>query len=137
MPTDADSDTRAEVALGWATLFASTGTLVCCALPIILVTLGLGATVAALTNAVPLLIKISEYKTWVFAGAALLLVLSAWVGNWRGIRTPRPGCTAQKTVRASDSQTSPSADAPAARPPAAYRCIRSSDRPDSLPLPYL
>lgn len=79
MPTDADSDTRAEVALGWATLFASTGTLVCCALPIILVTLGLGATVAALTNAVPLLIKISEYKTWVFAGAALLLVLSAWV----------------------------------------------------------
>lgn len=79
MPTDADSDTRAEVALGWATLFASTGTLVCCALPIILVTLGLGATVAALTNAVPLLIKISEYKTWVFAGAGLLLVLSAWV----------------------------------------------------------
>jgi len=79
MPTDADSDTRAEVALGWATLFASTGTLVCCALPIILVTLGLGATVAALTNAVPLLIKISQYKTWVFAGAGLLLVLSAWV----------------------------------------------------------
>ncbi len=79
MPTDADSDTRAEVALGWVTLFASTGTLVCCALPIILVTLGLGATVAALTNAVPLLIEISEYKTWVFAGAALLLVLSAWV----------------------------------------------------------
>ncbi len=79
MPTDADSDTRAEVALTWVTLFASTGTLVCCALPIILVTLGLGATVAALTNACPLLIKISEYKTWVFACAGLLLLLSAWV----------------------------------------------------------
>jgi len=47
-------------------------------LPILLVTLGLGATVAALTNAVPLLIKISEYKLWVFAGAGILLVLSAW-----------------------------------------------------------
>ncbi len=78
MPSDADSDTRAEVALTWVTLFASTGTLVCCALPIILVTLGLGATVAALTNAFPLLIKISEYKLWVFAGAGILLVLSAW-----------------------------------------------------------
>ncbi len=79
MPTDADSDTRAEVALTWATLFASTGTLVCCALPILLVTLGLGATVAALTNAFPLLIKISEYKTWVFAGAGVMLILSDWI----------------------------------------------------------
>ncbi len=35
----------------WLTLFASTGTLICCALPILFVTLGLGATVAALTRA--------------------------------------------------------------------------------------
>jgi len=35
--------------LSWLTLFASTGTLICCALPITLVTLGLGTTVAALT----------------------------------------------------------------------------------------
>jgi len=79
MPTDADNDTRSEAALTWVTLFASTGTLVCCALPILLVTLGLGATVAALTDAIPALIKISEYKTWVFAGAGVLLVLSAWI----------------------------------------------------------
>ena len=79
MPTDADRDTRVDVALTWVTLFASTGTLVCCALPIILVTLGLGATVAALTNAVPLLLEIAVYKTWVFAGAGAMLVLSAWV----------------------------------------------------------
>jgi len=48
----------------WFTLFASTGTLVCCALPIILVTLGMGAAVASLTSAFPFLITLSQHKTW-------------------------------------------------------------------------
>jgi hypothetical protein len=33
-----------EGGVTWLTLFASTGILVCCALPIMLVTLGMGAT---------------------------------------------------------------------------------------------
>jgi hypothetical protein len=44
----------------WLTLFAATATLICCALPLVLVTLGFGASVAALTNSVPFLISLSE-----------------------------------------------------------------------------
>lgn len=69
---------RREGGLTWLTLFASTGTLVCCALPIILVTLGLGATVVVLTSSFPFLIALSQHKEWVFAGSAFMLGLSGW-----------------------------------------------------------
>ena len=68
-----------ETGLSWLTLFAAGGTLICCALPIILVTLGLGATVAAFTSSFPLLITIAQHKGWVFAGSAALLLLSGWL----------------------------------------------------------
>lgn len=67
-----------DKALSWFTLFASSGTLICCALPIILVTLGMGATVAALTSALPFLIVLSQYKIWVFIFSGLMLSVSAW-----------------------------------------------------------
>ena len=44
-----------EKSLAWLALFASTGTLICCALPIVFVMLGLGATVAAISLSVPFL----------------------------------------------------------------------------------
>ncbi len=62
----------------WFTLFASSGTLICCALPIILVTLGMGASVAALTSSLPFLIVLSQYKIWVFVFSGLMLAMSAW-----------------------------------------------------------
>jgi hypothetical protein len=68
-----------EGGVTWLALFASTGTLICCALPIILVTLGLGATVAALTSAFPFLITLSEHKAWVFAFSGMMLALSGWL----------------------------------------------------------
>jgi mercuric ion transport protein len=68
-----------ETGLSWLTLFAASGTLICCALPIVLVTLGLGATVAALTSTFPMLITIAQYKMWVFAGSGALLLLSGWL----------------------------------------------------------
>jgi hypothetical protein len=64
--------------LSWLTLFASSGTLICCALPIILVTLGMGATVAALTSSLPFLIVLSQHKIWVFIVSGLMLAISAW-----------------------------------------------------------
>jgi len=70
---------RKQTGATWITLFASSGTLICCALPIILVTLGMGATVAALTSTFPFLITLSQHKVWVFAGSAVMLVLSAWI----------------------------------------------------------
>jgi mercuric ion transport protein len=68
-----------EVSLTWLTLFTSTGTLVCCAIPIILVTLGMGATVASMVSFLPFLTTLSEYKLWVFLISGVLLILSAWM----------------------------------------------------------
>lgn len=59
--------------LGYAGLFTSFGTLVCCALPSLLVLLGFGATVASFLSAVPWLVGISRHKEWVFTFAALLI----------------------------------------------------------------
>jgi len=65
--------------LSWLALFTSTGTLICCALPILLVTLGLGATVAALTSAFPFLIVLSQHKVWVFTLSGAMLGISGWL----------------------------------------------------------
>lgn len=70
--------TQYSTGISWLTLFASSGTLVCCALPIILVTLGMGATVAALTSTLPFLIVLSQHKIWVFIFSGLMLAVSAW-----------------------------------------------------------
>ncbi len=68
-----------QSAVSWLTLFTSAGTLICCALPILFVMLGLGATVAAVTSAVPFLVTLALHKSWVFAGSGLMLLLSGWL----------------------------------------------------------
>ena len=70
---------KKEGGVTWLTLFTSTGTLVCCALPIMLVTLGMGTTVVAMTSTFPFLITLSLHKGWVFAGSGLMLALSGWL----------------------------------------------------------
>jgi hypothetical protein len=54
-------------------LFTSLGTLLCCALPSLLVLVGLGATVASVVSAAPWLISLSRHKNWTFAVAGLLI----------------------------------------------------------------
>ena len=68
-----------ETAVGLGTLLLSAGTLVCCALPILLVSLGLGASVAALTSAAPWLVALSAYKSWMFALSGLALASGAFL----------------------------------------------------------
>lgn len=58
---------------GYLSLFASLGTLVCCALPSLLVLVGLGATMASLLSAVPWLVTLSRHKDWVFAASGALI----------------------------------------------------------------
>ncbi len=70
---------RKTLGLSWLTLFASSGTLICCALPIILVTLGMGAAVASLTSSFPILITLSQHKIWVFAISGILLAIAFWL----------------------------------------------------------
>lgn len=74
--TTIDKSTRH---LGWLALFASTGTLVCCALPIILVTLGFGSVVVAMTSSLPFLITLSQHKIAVFILSAVTLAVAGWV----------------------------------------------------------
>ena len=64
---------------GWLILFTSMGTLLCCALPILLVTLGLGAVVASTVTALPWLVPLTANKIWVFVGSGLLLAVSGWL----------------------------------------------------------
>jgi mercuric ion transport protein len=63
---------RAE-AVTYLSLFTSFGTLLCCALPSLLVLLGLGATVASFLSAVPWLVTLSHHKNWVFVISGLMI----------------------------------------------------------------
>lgn len=58
------------------TLFASLSTLICCALPALLVTLGAGAALAGVVSAAPQLVWLSERKVALFILAGVLLVTS-------------------------------------------------------------
>lgn len=70
---------RISGATGWFALAASAGTLVCCAIPILLVSVGMGAAVAAATSNFPALVVLSENKDYVFAGSAVLMAVSWWL----------------------------------------------------------
>lgn len=62
-------------------LFASMSTLVCCALPALLVSLGLGAALASTVTAVPGLIWLSEQKIPLFIFAGVMLALGFFAEN--------------------------------------------------------
>lgn len=64
---------RWEGAWSGLSLLVSTGTLVCCALPILLVSLGLGAAVVGLVEQVPWLPILTRHKAWVFGIAGIML----------------------------------------------------------------
>lgn len=89
--TDAqlDAPLRRNVGLSFLALLASSGTLICCVLPAVMVSLGAGAALAGLVTAVPQLVWLSERKIWVFSLAALLLVFSG-VMIWKARRLPCP-----------------------------------------------
>jgi mercuric ion transport protein len=59
--------------LSYLSLFTSIGTLLCCALPSLLVLFGLGATVASMLSEAPWLVTMSHHKHWIFVVAGLLI----------------------------------------------------------------
>ena len=73
-PTRADAAERSRSAmLSYFSLFTSLSTLLCCALPSLLVLIGLGATVASVVSEIPALVFLSHHKNWVFAIAGTLI----------------------------------------------------------------
>jgi hypothetical protein len=75
--------------INYVTLFGSVSTLLCCALPALLVSLGLGAVMAGLASNVPGLIWVSEHKIQVFVFAGALLALNGLL-LWRNRNAPCP-----------------------------------------------
>ncbi len=60
-------------------LFTSTGTLICCALPALLVSLGMAAVVVSAVSTFPGLIPLTRHKEWVFLGAGVMIALNFYL----------------------------------------------------------
>src|ERR1700709_320534 len=76
LPLVPEQGARRAALLNYFSLFSSFSTLICCALPSVLVLLGMGTTVASLLSAAPWLVKFSHHKTWTFGIAGTLIAAS-------------------------------------------------------------
>ncbi len=75
-------------------LFGSFSTLICCALPIVFVSLGAGALVAGLVSAIPQIVWLSEHKIPLFIFAGVMLILSG-ISRYLARNAPCPVDPAQ------------------------------------------
>ncbi len=75
--------------LNFLSLFGSTGTLFCCALPTLFVSIGMGASVAGMVSVFPQIVWLSERKEILFFACGILLALSGWL-QWRARFEPCP-----------------------------------------------
>jgi hypothetical protein len=81
--------TKSGTAASVVSLFTSGGTLICCALPALLVTIGAGAALSSLVSVFPQLVWLSEHKDWVFSIAGVALAVAGWL-QWRARFEPCP-----------------------------------------------
>ncbi len=68
--------TRSATLLNYFSLFGSLSTLICCAIPSVLVLLGMGTAVASLLSVAPWLVGFSRHKIWTFSIAGVLISIS-------------------------------------------------------------
>jgi len=78
-----------ETAAPALALFASASTLLCCALPALLVTIGAGAVMAGLASSMPGYVWLTEHKKALFLVAGLLLAGAA-LTRWATRNAPCP-----------------------------------------------
>jgi len=76
MTTAASPKQRTSSLLSYFSLFTSLSTLLCCALPSLLVLAGLGASVGSMLSALPWLVALSKHKQWTFGISGALIVLN-------------------------------------------------------------
>jgi mercuric ion transport protein len=106
--TSATRSRRENRGLAYLGLFSSLGTLLCCALPSLLVLLGLGATVASALASAPWLVTLSRHKAWVF-GVSAVLVAGNFYYMYRVVPrllAARGACAADDPACARASRTS-------------------------------
>lgn len=101
---DAANEQQIGTRLTWFSIFTSASTLLCCALPALLVALGAGAALATLVGAVPQIVWVSENKTLVFVGAGVMLAVAGYL-QYRARFLPCPAdpalaaaCSRQRRV---------------------------------------
>ena len=70
-------------------LFASTSTLLCCALPALLVTIGAGAVMVGIATNVPGYVWLTERKVPLFILSGMLVALAMFM-RWRSRNAPCP-----------------------------------------------
>lgn len=75
--------------LSTLTLFSSFSTLLCCALPALLVALGAGSVMTGLVTTMPEMTIVSRHKPEVFIFAGVMLTLSGFM-QWRNRRAACP-----------------------------------------------
>lgn len=99
--TDTDQIRPPSTLPAFLALFTSTGTLICCALPALLVSLGAGAVMAGLIEAVPQITWLGKNKALVFSIAGMLLAISgAWQWYARSLPCPADRAQAEACARA-------------------------------------
>lgn len=74
-----NKQTSGSYATALFTLLTSSSTLICCALPALLVSLGAGAALAGLVSTFPQLAWISRHKELIFGLAGLMLLISGYL----------------------------------------------------------
>lgn len=82
LPNAPEQRGRRATLLNYFSLFSSFSTLLCCALPSVLVLLGMGATVASLLSVAPWLVSLSRHKIWTFGISGALIATSFVVTYW-------------------------------------------------------
>ncbi|MGL4230720.1 MAG: hypothetical protein ACRDAM_13550 [Casimicrobium sp.] len=95
---------KVSARLTWFSIFTSASTLVCCAIPALLVAIGAGAALASLVGAVPQIVWLSEHKTAVFSMAGVMLAIAGYF-QWQARFAPCPldpalaeACTRQRKI---------------------------------------
>jgi hypothetical protein len=86
---DGIKQTRSSLLTSVLSLFASSSTLICCALPALLVALGAGAALSGLVGAFPQIVWLSEHKIGLFIFAGLMLAASGGL-QWINRNAPCP-----------------------------------------------
>lgn len=89
MSADGITESRRGFWTSVASLFATSSTLVCCAVPALLVALGAGAALSSLVAVFPQVVWLSEHKAVVFSLAGLMMAGSG-VLQWRNRKAPCP-----------------------------------------------
>jgi mercuric ion transport protein len=76
VPLAPEQRARRAALLNYFSLFSSFSTLICCALPSVLVLLGMGTAVASVLSSAPWLVSLSRHKIWIFSIAGALILTS-------------------------------------------------------------